>query len=390
LARKGKAIISGLDIGTSGMVVLTVDGTRDVHTPAGIGRRPSLGMRKGLVVDEQSAARAIRCAADDAGAAAGIRVDTAWVGFSGCGMKVVQRRVGMILQRAADISDINNLINLARQVELPEEREILQVVPVEFILDGVLGVKNPLGRYAARLEIVASVVTVDSASLTRLLSAVQKAGIRVAGLSVNALTAGEAVLHSVEKELGVALVDLGGGTTGVTVFNDGNFIDAEVLPVGGDHITSDLAIGLRVSLTEAEEIKRLSGLSSYAGLVKADGGRFTAADCRKIVEIIQLRVQEMLDLIRRTIDRLSAGRSLTAGAVLTGGGALLGGLPEMTARVLGLPVRVGVPDFPSPLNGPDLAAAWGLAGYARRALFREQYGPVSAAWGREIKSGLLK
>lgn len=389
MARKGKAVISGLDIGTSGMVAVVTGVGRDPDMPVGIGRCPSLGMRKGLVVDHEAAARSIRRAVDAAGEAAGVRVNTVCAGFSGYGVNVIQRRADILLRHTISLDDVNHLLDLVRRVDLPAGRQVLQVVPVDFILDGTPGIKNPLGKTAQRLCVVARVLTVDSQLVSQLLLALRCAGIRVAELWINGWAAGEAVLKNVEKELGVALVDLGGGTTGVAIFCDGNFFDLEVLPVGGDHITSDLAIGLRVSLSEAGEIKHRGGLRPDVGKMKISGQQPVAE--HKTAEIVQLRVQEMLDLIKRTIMRLSAGKSLTAGVVLTGGGALLDGLPEMASRVLGMPVRVGVPGYPSPLNGPDLAASWGLAGFARCYRFRGQGGTAPAAgFGLEPKSAFRK
>ncbi|OAT81798.1 cell division protein FtsA [Desulfotomaculum copahuensis] len=377
MARKGKAVVSGLDIGTSGMVTAVPGVERALDLPVGIGRCPSLGIRKGLVVDHEAAARSIRRAVDAAAEAAGVRIDTVCAGFSGYGINVIRRRADITLRRTIMPGDINHLLNLARRVELPAGRQVLHVVPVDFILDGVPGIKNPLGKPAVHLGVAACVLTVDSRLVGQLLLALKCAGVRVAELCLNSLAAGEAVLKGVEKELGVALVDLGGGTTGVTLFCDGGFWDQEVLPVGGEHITSDLAIGLRVSLAMAGEIKHRAGLSAGPEKVKLPGQQPVAA--HEIAEIIQLRVQEILDIVKQTILRLSAGRTLTAGVVLTGGGVLLEGLPEMASRVLDMPVRVGVPDCPPPWNSPDLAASWGLAAYARRLRFSVPCGAAGAA-----------
>lgn len=389
LTRKGKAVTAGLDVGTSNMVVVARANASD--RVVGMGWCTSLGMRKGIVIDVDGAAQSVRRAVEMAEESAGVRINSAYVGFSGHGVNVLSRRADISISRVGKITngDVNHLMNLMYRVEVPAGRRVLQVVPVVFEVDGVPGTGNPVGRTASSLAVETRVITVDSQLVDQLLLCIRAAGIQVAGVTLNPLVAAPVVLNNIERELGVALVDLGGGSTAVAVFNCGILVDLAVIPVGGEHITSDLDIGVRTSLAAAEEVKRDVGLlpgerTDYIELPSVAKGASHRVRMDKVLKIIESRVLEILDLVKQKIDQLSAGQALPAGVVLIGGGARLKGLPELAARVLCLPVRLGAGEITG-VDEPDSCAARGLVIYdAGRVTGRESQGLAAAAGGSRL------
>ncbi|WP_027717339.1 cell division protein FtsA [Desulfovirgula thermocuniculi] len=369
-----KVAVAGLDIGTSRVVAAVARSAAPGRSPV-VGACPSLGVRKGVVVDVDGVARAVRQAVDLAARAAGVRVDAVHVGFSGQGVNVLTRRAEVPLgpQGRVTAGDVADALQMLRCADVPPGRIVLQVLPVEFSLDGVPFKGNPVGRRCSRLVLEARVITADSQLVERLIEGVTKAGLKAVEVIPGPVVAAEGVLRAAEKELGAALVDMGGGTTAVALFKGGALRDMAVIPVGGDHITADLAIGLRTSLGEAEEIKRGLGLEPRAGAgLAGEKGRdaggvpvragtpFLAGDGLQAAgQIVAFRVQEILELVRETLGRLAGGPELPGGVVLCGGGSLLRGLAERAPGVLGLPVRVA--------QDPDVQAACWLA---RRAVKR--------------------
>lgn len=369
-----KAAVAGLDIGTSKVVAAVVKTAAPGRSPA-VGACPSLGVRKGVVVDADGVARAVKQAVDLAARSAGVRVGAVHVGFSGQGVSVLPGRAEVPLGPRGRVTagDVADALQMVRQAGVPPGRTVLQVLPVGFSLDGVPYRGNPVGRRCSRLVLEARVVTADSQLVERLVEGVSRAGFKTVEVLPSPLVVAEGVLRAAEKELGTALVDMGGGTTAVVLYKHGALRDMAVIPVGGDHITADLAIGLRTSLGEAEEMKRELGMGAGAGEGPGEGGRRTAGELpvqlgspllvegslQAAGQIVAFRVQEILEIVRETLGWLAGGRELPGGTVLCGGGSLLKGLPQAAAGVLGLPVRV-VPD-------PDVQAACWLA---RRALKR--------------------
>lgn len=370
LARKGRRLIVGLDIGTSSVVAVI----KDMDNPAniaGIGECPSLGIRKGVVIDIDAAAQSIKPAVEGAQQMAGANVTAVFAGFSGAGVKVVANRVGIALGKGRRITedDIKRVIKNVRVVELPAGKEVLNIVPVDFSVDGISGIKKPVGKFGSHLEIRACLLIVDSFLIEQLAACIDKAGYKVVGISANALVLRE-LLTTAETELGTAIVDIGGGTTGISVYNRGFLTGMEVLPVGGEHISSDLAIGLRTTLSEAEELKRQIGVPDQAALnsvkfleLSRVGGTGTNRVALKTAaEIIDSRLQEILDLIEQSIIALSNNGLLAGGVVLTGGQANMKGFVQLVSERMKMPVRAGAFDI-SGISGnfsPDPAWSVGV------------------------------
>lgn len=379
MARKGRRLIVGLDIGTSSVVAVI----KDMDNPAniaGLGECPSLGIRKGVVIDIDAAAQSIKQAVESAQEMAGVNVAAVFTGFSGAGVKVVANRSGIALGKGRRITevDISRVIRNVRVIDLPPGKEVLNIVPVDYSVDGVPGIKKPVGKSGSHLEIQASLLVVDSFLIEQLTACVNKAGYKVLGISANALVLRE-LLTTSETELGTAIVDIGGGTTGIAVYNRGFLVGMDVLPVGGEHISSDLAIGLRTTLSEAEELKREIGVPDQTALnsvkfleLNRVGGTGTNRVALKTAaEIIDSRLQEILDLIEQSIIALSNNSLLAGGVVLTGGQAGMKGFTELVSGRMKMPVRVGTLDISGTSGNLSPNPAWsvgvGLLRYASRS-----------------------
>ncbi|HHW44062.1 MAG TPA: cell division protein FtsA [Desulfotomaculum sp.] len=384
---KGKHFAAGLDIGTSNIVVAVLTEGESAR-PAGTGWCASLGMRKGIVVDGEGVARSIRRAVEMAEEAAGVKITTVWAGFSGYSINVLTRWADISIEHGCVITGdhVTRLMGRLHRVDVTQGRRVLQVIPGGFFVDGIPADDQGVGRAASTLGVEARILTVDSQLVDQLLESVQLAGLRVAGIRVNPLVVAPEILRTVERELGTALVDLGGGTTAIAVFNRGALVDMAVIPVGGEHITSDVAIGVRTTLEAAEEVKRELGLlpgekDDYVELPDTAGRHSRPVPVTRVQQIITSRVQEILDLVKQTINRLKPGLSLPAGAVLTGGGARLKGLPDLAARMWNLPVRPVALEEGDP-GRPDCLAAWGLArSVAGKPAGQENRGLAVAAGG---------
>jgi len=347
----------GLDVGTTKVCVIVAEQDEDgeVHI-TGMGTSPSSGVRQGVVVDLEGTTRAIGEAIDKAERMAGVRITAVVVGVSG-GHLTSQNSRGVVAVSRPDheISeqDVSRVVEAARVAAVPAgDREIVHLLPRDFIIDGQDGVKNPVGMYGTRLEVDAHIVTGASTLLANLLKCVQRAGLESEALVLEPLASGEAVLSPAERELGVALVDIGGGTSSVGVFAGGGLCHTAVLPYGGNHVTSDIAVGLRTSLGEAEQLKITHGCAkmSMGGdgeliEVRHIGGRSPRVLPRRVLgEIIEPRVAEIFALVKADLARSGFAHRMPAGVVATGGTALLRGLAELITERLDVAARVGVPE----------------------------------------------
>jgi len=380
LPRRDLAV--GIDVGTSKVAAIVGevrrDGTCDI---IGFGVTPSAGMRKGVVVDIEGVSRAIAEAAEKAGRMAGVEIKSAYVSISGSHLSSVNNR-GVVAvardDREITAEDVDRVLDAARVLNIPADREIVHVVPREFVVDGYDGVKDPVGMMGVRLEVEAHVVTGAVTSIQNLLKGVARAGLQVEELVVSSLASGEAVLLPAERELGVLVLDIGGGTTDLSIFERGNPLYSAVVPIGGDHVTGDLAVGLRTPPAEAERIKLQHGRARPCPEADEDifevpnvGGTGTHQVSGALVaEIVAPRLQELFALVRREIGRSGRSGQIPAGAVLCGGCALLPGIGEMAAEELGMPVRVGTPSGLGGLadlaSSPAFATTVGLLIYATR------------------------
>jgi cell division protein FtsA len=389
----------GLDVGTSKVAAVVgemmADGSVEI---IGLGEAESRGIRRGAVVNLESAVESIKKAIEDAELMAGIEIDSVHLTISGPHIKGFNSR-GVIAvagkNREITRDDVRRAIEAARAVALPTGREILHVLPQDFVIDDQDGVGAPVGMTGARLEVNVHIVTGAVSATQNLVACVNRAGISVADTVVSQLAASESVLTPDEKDLGVALLDVGGGTTDLAIFERGSLWHTAVLPIGGDHFTNDIAVGLRTPIPDAEKIKRRSGCSLSSMIdeeetieVASVGGRRPRVMARRILsDILQPRAEEIFHQAWDEIRRAGYDRSLNSGIVITGGGAILEGMPEIAEQIFDLPIRRGLPvsagGLSDHVNTPTLATAVGLVQYAQRHHASEMPRLVGAgAFGR--------
>jgi cell division protein FtsA len=348
-------IIAGLDVGTTKVccAIAKQDGGPAVEI-LGTGLAPSLGSKRGMVVNIESTVQSVVEAVREAEQMAGVEVGAVNVGIAGGHIKSMNSR-GIVAISSADREitkkDIDRCIEQAKAIALPVDREVLHVLPKEFAVDDQRGIRDPRGMVATRLEAEVHIVTGAITSAQNLVRSVNRAGLKVNRLVLEPLASARAVLTPDEMELGCALVDMGGGTTDVAVFHEGSVRHTSVLAVGGDQVTRDLAVGLRTPRLAAEQIKQKYAVA-LTSLVTEDstievadvgGRRARMIDRSYIAEISQARLEEVLTLIKREIGQSEYGEHLAAGVVLTGGCANMDGIVELGEQIFNLPTRVGLP-----------------------------------------------
>ncbi len=379
MARKERYLV-GLDVGTSKVAAIVGeildDGLLDI---TGIGLADSRGIRRGVVTNLEAAVECIKKAIAEAELTAGIEIDSVHLGLSGAHIKAFNSRgVVAVAGKNREITrdDVKRAIDAAKAVALPSGREILHVLPQDFVVDDQDGIGAPVGMTGTRLEVNVHIVTGSSSSTQTIVACVNRAGVSVQDTVLQQLAAAESVLTHDEKELGVALVDIGGGTTDFAIFERGSLWHTGVVAVGGDHFTNDIAVGLRTPVPDAERIKRRHGcaLTSMVGEedtmeVPSVGGRKPRIMERRILsEILQPRAEEVFHLLWDEIRKAGYERSLNSGIVLTGGGSMLDGVAEIAEQIFDLPIRRGAPTdvggLVDHINDPSLATAVGLVAYA--------------------------
>ncbi len=383
MAKKDNYLI-GFDIGTKKTTVIIGEINEEQKIEVvGIGTSESNGLRKGVVVDLEATVDGIKRAIEEAELMAGVEIDSAYVSISGAHIRSFNSR-GVIAvsgkNREITREDVNRVIEQARTVSIPPDREVIHVLPQEFIVDDQDGIKDPLGINGIKLEVNVHIVTSSITATQNLITCVHRAGIEVEDIVLSHVATSLAVLTPDEKELGVGLIDIGGGTTDIAIFERGSLWYTSVMPIGGDNFTNDLAIGLRTPISEAEKIKKKYGcvvnsLSEEDETIEVPsvGGRKPRILPKKIlVDIIQPRAEEIFRLINDDIKKMGYEQSLNSGLVLAGGGALLEGLEEIAEEIFDLPVRRGTPSgvlgLVDRVNSPDYATAVGLLlyGYNQR------------------------
>jgi len=351
---KKEQIVVGLDIGTTKIcaVVSEVMADRSINV-IGIGSSPSRGLRKGVVVNIESTVESIKKAVEEAELMAAVQINSVYIGIAGSHIASESSHgVVALKKREVTTGDIFRAIETARcGAIIPSDRRLLHVLPREFIVDDQEGIRDPIGIAGSRLEVDVHIVTGAVTSAQNLVRCVNRAGLDVVDIVLQPLASGAAVLVPEEKEMGVVMVDLGGGTSDVAIYVEGSIRHSAVIPIGGHHLTKDLAIGLRTTHADAEKIKIRHGVSSCKQVsdrelveVPSVGGRPSRqVSLQQVAEIIEPRVEEMFDLVLREIRRAGYEGMLVAGGVITGGTSLLPGMPEAAERVLDLPVRCGGP-----------------------------------------------
>jgi cell division protein FtsA len=349
----------------------------------GLGVAESQGIRRGIVVNVEAAVDSIKQAIEEAELMAGIEIDSVHLALSGPHIKGFNSRgVVAVAGKNREITreDVRRAIDAAKAVNLPSGREILHVLPQDFVVDEQDGIGAPVGMTGSRLEVNVHIITGNSSSTQNIVACVNRAGVEVVETVLEQLAAADAVLTPDERELGVALVDIGGGTTDFAIFERGSLWHTGVISVGGDHFTNDIAVGLRTPVPDAEKVKRRCGcaLSAMVGEeevmeVASVSGRKARIMSRRIIsEILQPRAEEIFHLLWDEIRRAGFEKSLHSGIVLTGGGALLEGMAEIAEQIFDLPIRRGLPagvgGLTDHVNSPSFATAVGLVSYAHRNL----------------------
>ncbi|MGD9489229.1 MAG: cell division protein FtsA [Calditrichaceae bacterium] len=348
-------IIVGLDIGTT--KIAAVVGRKDQYDNLniiGVGQFPSQGLRRGVVINIKKTVESIHKAAQQAELMAGHEIIKVYAGIAGDHIRSINSK-GVIAVSGKDKvivqEDVDRVINAAKAIALPMDREILHVLPQEFIVDDQDGIKSPIGMAGVRLESEVHIVTAAAASAQNIVNCIHEAGYEVADIVLEPYASSLAVLDSDEKDLGVCIMDIGGGTTDIAMFFDGSIRFTSVIGLGGQHVTSDLSQGLRTPMEQAEEIKKKYGIAIQTMLdqdeliqVPGVGGRAPREISRSVLSaIIQPRMEEMFQLALREIEKSGMIDSMGAGIVLTGGASMLEGTVELAEQVMGMPVKIGTP-----------------------------------------------
>ena len=370
---KKENLIVGLDIGTTKICCIVGEVTADGIDIIGIGSHPSKGLRKGVVVNIESTVASIKKAVEEAELMAGCGISSVYAGIAGGHIKGLNSH-GVIAVKDSEVkdADVKRVIDAARAVAIPMDREVLHILPQEFIIDDQDGIRQPIGMSGVRLEAKVHIVTGAATSAQNIVKCANQAGLDVNDVVLEQLASSEAVLSSDEKELGVGIVDIGGGTSDIAIFIEGSIRHTAVLSIGGDHLTNDIAIGLRTPTAEAEKIKKKYGcsLSSLVGKddtisVPSMGGRKPRTLSRQLLaDIIEPRVEEIFTLVRNEIIRSGYEDLLASGIVITGGSSLMDGMPELGEQIFNLPVRRGDPagigGLVDVVNSPIYATGVGL------------------------------
>lgn len=396
---KKERYITGIDIGSAKTCALIAEVEENALKFVSLGVAESKGLRKGQIVNIDGASAAIRHAVEEAESGAGVPVETAVIGVAGGHVRGVNSRGGVSLgARGRDVlkEDVRRAIEAARNITLPEDREILHVLPQEFFLDGHDSIRDAVGMLGLKLEANVHLVTASAVATQNLVTAVNRAGIRVTDTILEPLASAEACLTTDERELGACLLDVGGGTAELIVYIGGVVRHTGAIPVGGDHFTNDLAVGLRTPIPEAERIKREWGCASRDQLhedapieIASVGDRpprtvFASMLC----DIVEPRAKEFLTLVLDELKRAGLEGAIPAGVVMAGGGSHLRGLIELAERMYSLPVRKaaprGIDGLADEVLKPEFAAAVGLVMYGARA--RNAVTQRNTSIGAKLKS----
>jgi len=371
--------VVGLDIGSTKVAVTVArPGENGEMAILGIGTAPSDGLKRGVVVDLEKLVHAIRAAVDDAELVSGCKISSVYAGIAGEHIKSINSRgVIAVGKGASEISqsDVDRVVEAARAVAIPADREIIHVLPQEFTVDDQTGITDPVGMTGMRLEVNVHIVTGSTASVTNIVKAIEKADLDVEELVLGPFAAAYAVLSPDERELGCVLIDLGAGTTDIAAFLDGSIKHTAVVGVGGKSITNDIAIGLRTPLEQAEKLKCVHG-SAVSGMVESSemiivpgvGGREPKEISRSILAaIIEPRAEEIFSLVARELKKANLNEALASGVVLTGGGSQLQNMVELAEQIFDLPAKTARPNYTiegrDDIIGPEFSAAIGLVRY---------------------------
>ncbi len=392
---KRENIVVGLDVGTTKTCVIVGEITNSGIDIIGIGTHPSSGLQKGVVVNIDSTVNSIKRAVEEAELMSECEIRSVSTGIAGSHIKG-SNSYGIMAVKGGEVGeyDVKRALEAAKAIAIPLDRKVLHILPQYYIVDEQEGVKNPIGMSGVRLEAKVHVVTGSVTSVQNIIKSVNRVGLEVDDIILEPLASSEAILSQDEKDLGVALIDIGGGTTDIAVFAEGSIQHTAVLPLGGNYVTSDISVGLRTPVLEAEKIKIKYGCT-YTPLIPQNevievpsvGGRDPRNVSRQVLgEIIEPRIEEILGLAHREIVKSGYDDLLAAGIVLTGGTAILEGITELAEQVFNVPVRkgypVGIGGITDIINSPMYTTGVGLVVYGSKdradyAVKKSQKGIVS-------------
>ena len=370
---KKEDLIVGLDIGTTKVCVIVAAPSGDSIDIIGIGTHPSRGLRKGVVVDIDATVHSIKQAVEEAELMADCEISSVYAGIAGSHIRAFNSHgVVAVKDREVAPGDVKRVIDAAKAVSIPMDREVIHVIPQEFIIDDQDGIREPLGMSGVRLEAKIHIVTAAVTSAQNIVKCANKAGLNVMDIVLEPLASAEACLAEDERDLGVCLIDIGGGTTDVAVYSEGSIKHTSVLGLGGAHVSNDIAVGLRTPFDEAERVKKKFGVAAARFLGSDDvisvpsvGGRRPREVSRKLLcEIIEPRVDEILSLARQSLVKEGLEDQIPSGVVLTGGCSALEGVPDLAEEIFETPVRIGIPcrvgGLQDVVRGPMYATGVGL------------------------------
>lgn len=410
----GTEIIAGLDLGTTKVCAVVAEAGEDGIDIIGVGSVPSRGLRRGVVVNIELTVQAIRAAIEQAETMAGVEIGTVYAGISGSHVQGMNKEgVAAIASREVSHDDVVRVLEQARAIPLSSDRQVIHVLPQEYTVDDQRGIREPVGMNGVRLQAHVHLVTAATASVSNIIKCAERSELHVAEVVLEPLASADAVLEDDEKEIGVALLDIGGGTSDLIVYVDGAVAHTSVIPIGGTNFTSDIATALRTPMGEAERVKIKYGCASPAMVdpeetieVPSVGGRAPRTLPRhELCSIIEPRVEELFECVKHTLEQSGYMQMLASGVVITGGTTMLEGMPELAEQILGLPVRraapSGVGGLVDVVKSPAYATGVGLVKYAankmrtapRRvreievsepAMARSSWGQRLGAWFKEV------
>jgi len=386
VAKKQNNIVVGLDVGTTKICAIVGEVTNGDVNIVGLGCCPSDGLRKGVVVNIESTVNCLKKTIEKAESMAGFEIESAYTGISGAHIRGFNSQgIIAIKDREVKKKDVKKVVEQAKAVAIPLDRDIIHLLPQEFIVDDQDGIQEPVGMIGVRLETKVHIVTGAINSTQNIIKCASRSGLDVCDIVLEQLASSEATLSPDEKELGVVLIDIGGGTTDIAIFSNGSVKHTAVLPLGGNHITGDIAVGLRTPISEAERIKQQFGCA-FSSVVSNDetvevpcvGGREPrVVSRRQLCDIIGPRVEEIFALVRKELIKSNCEGAVASGFVVTGGSALLEGLTELGEKMFELPVRVGYPTgiggLTDAVSNPMYSTGVGLVLYGSKNHSRNEF-----------------
>jgi cell division protein FtsA len=405
MSKKGdENLVVGLDIGTSKVLAIVGD-----VTPAGeveiigVGHHPSRGMKKGVVVNIESTVQSIQRAIEEAELMAGCQIQSVFAGIAGSHIRSINSHGTVAIKdKEVGSGDVDRVIESARALAIPADQKVLHVLPQEFIIDGQEGIREPIGMSGVRLEAKVHIVTGAVSAAQNIVKCVRRCGLEVDDIILEQLASSMAVLTEDEKELGVCMVDIGGGTTDISVFTEGAIRHTAVIPIAGDQVTNDIAVALRTPTANAEEIKKKYGCaltqlatSEESIEVPSVGDRPPRKLARQtLAEVIEPRIEELYGLILAELRRSGFEDVIGSGIVLTGGSSKMEGMIDLAEEVFHMPVRLGIPQGVGGLSGvvhnPIYATGVGLVLYGAKARGGSRYGLMPQTATVNIKGVLGK